>query len=46
MLQEQSESGPGGKPQMMYELSMALDDPDDVPEQLRRVFERLRKLAS
>ncbi|MFD8347223.1 ATP-dependent endonuclease [[Kitasatospora] papulosa] len=46
MLQEQSESGPGGKPDMMYELSMALDDPDDVPEQLRRVFQRLRELAS
>ncbi|MET7759943.1 AAA family ATPase [Streptomyces sp. NPDC005389] len=46
MLQEQSESGPGGKPEMMYELSMALDDPDDVPEQLRRVFARLRELAS
>lgn len=46
MLQADSESGPGGKPEMMYELAMALDNPDDVPEQLRDVFEQLRKLAS
>ncbi|MYW54251.1 DUF2813 domain-containing protein [Streptomyces sp. SID8376] len=45
-LQELSESGPGGKPEMMYELAMALDDPEDVPEQLRGVFGRLRELAS
>ncbi|MFE1781030.1 ATP-dependent endonuclease [Streptomyces sp. NPDC059506] len=46
MLQMGSESGPGGKPEMMYELAMTLDDPDDVPEQLREVFKRLRELAS
>jgi energy-coupling factor transporter ATP-binding protein EcfA2 len=46
MLQKDSASGPGGKPEMMYELAMALDDPDDVPQQLRDVFKRLRELAS
>ncbi|WP_449344094.1 ATP-dependent nuclease [Streptomyces malaysiensis] len=46
MLQADSESGPGGKPEMMYELAMTLDDPDDVPEQLRQVFEQLRELAA
>jgi putative ATP-dependent endonuclease of OLD family len=46
MLQANSESGPGGKPEMMYELAMALDDKNDVPEQLRGVFERLRELAA
>jgi hypothetical protein len=46
MLQADSENGPGGKPEMMYELAMALGHPDDVPEQLRSVFKRLRKLAA
>ncbi|MFD3797819.1 ATP-dependent endonuclease [Streptomyces californicus] len=47
MLQAQSASGPGGKPEMMYELAMALeDDKNDVPEQLRDVFKRLRELAA
>ncbi|MFF3788033.1 ATP-dependent endonuclease [Streptomyces sp. NPDC001933] len=46
MLQADSASGPGGKPEMMCELAMALDDSDDVPEQLRSVFKRLRELAS
>ncbi|MEV6328493.1 AAA family ATPase [Streptomyces sp. NPDC051909] len=46
MLQAGSASGPGGKPQMMSDLAMALDDPQDVPEQLRNVFKELRKAAS
>ncbi len=46
MLQAESTSGPGGKPEMMYELAMALDDKNDVPEQLRDVFKRLRELAA
>ncbi|GGV69830.1 hypothetical protein GCM10010277_80240 [Streptomyces longisporoflavus] len=46
MLQEKSASGPGGKPEMMYELAMALEDANDVPEQLRSVFKRLGELAS
>jgi energy-coupling factor transporter ATP-binding protein EcfA2 len=45
MLQAHSPDGPGGKPEMMYELAMALDDPNDVPEQLRTVFTELRTLA-
>jgi energy-coupling factor transporter ATP-binding protein EcfA2 len=45
LLQEQSPTGPGGKPEMMYELAMALEDPNDVPEQLRNVFAELRTLA-
>ncbi|RNG22823.1 ATP-dependent nuclease [Streptomyces botrytidirepellens] len=46
LLQQQSPEGPGGKPEMMYELAMALEDPNDVPEQLRTVFEQLRMLAA
>jgi predicted ATP-dependent endonuclease of OLD family len=46
MLQTHSLDGPGGKPEMMYELAMALDDPDDVPLQLRTVFAELRTLAA
>lgn len=45
LLQAQSQTGPGGKPEMMYELAMALEDPHDVPEQLRTVFTELRTLA-
>ncbi|GHH81595.1 hypothetical protein GCM10018781_64580 [Kitasatospora indigofera] len=45
MLQAGSPDGPGGKPEMMYELSMALTDPADVPEQLRTIFSELRTLA-
>ena len=44
LLQAQSQTGPGGKPEMMYELAMALEDPNDVPEQLRTVFAELRTL--
>ncbi|MET8021164.1 hypothetical protein, partial [Streptomyces decoyicus] len=46
LLQESSPDGPGGKPEMMYELAMALDDPSDVPEQLRMVFRELRRLGA
>ncbi|MET8330069.1 AAA family ATPase [Streptomyces sp. NPDC005181] len=45
-LQTHSPDGPGGKPEMMYELAMALDNPSDVPEQLRTVFAQLRTLAA
>lgn len=45
LLQTHSNDGPGGKPEMMYQLAMALDDPADVPEQLRMVFSELRQLA-
>jgi energy-coupling factor transporter ATP-binding protein EcfA2 len=45
MLQAGSPDGPGGKPEMMYELSMALTDPAEVPEQLRSVFAEVRALA-
>ncbi|MGW7520417.1 ATP-dependent nuclease [Streptomyces sp. NPDC054796] len=46
LLQAQSSDGPGGKPEMMYQLSMSLQDPDDVPEQLRQIFRELRQLAA
>ncbi|MFE1996398.1 ATP-dependent nuclease [Streptomyces parvulus] len=46
MLREQSENGPGGKPDMMFKLASALEDPHDVPEQLRLIFRQLRKLAA
>ncbi|MFB7983524.1 ATP-dependent nuclease [Streptomyces vinaceus] len=46
MLQSGSGSGPGGKPRMMSDLAMALDDPKDVPKQLRSVFKELRRVAS
>ena len=45
MLQSQSASGPGGKPEMMHELALALDRPEDVPSELRGIFAELRKLA-
>ncbi|MGW7444885.1 ATP-dependent nuclease [Kitasatospora sp. NPDC054795] len=45
MLRAASPDGPGGKPEMMYQLSTALTDPADVPEQLRKVFSEIRKLA-
>ncbi|RPF44753.1 putative ATP-dependent endonuclease of OLD family [Streptomyces sp. Ag109_G2-6] len=46
MLQSGSASGPGGKPRMMSDLAMTLNDPQDVPMQLRNVFKELRKVAS
>jgi hypothetical protein len=45
MLQEQSETGPGGKPAMMYGLALSLRDPSEVPAQLRDVFSDLMELA-
>ncbi|MEV7394882.1 AAA family ATPase [Streptomyces sp. NPDC091215] len=46
LLRAKCESGPGGKPDMMYRLAMALEDPHDVPEQLRLIFTQVRKLAA
>ncbi|MFI8991563.1 ATP-dependent nuclease [Streptomyces antimycoticus] len=46
LLRENSPDGPGGKPDTLYQLSMALEDPADVPEQLRIVFSQVRKLAA
>ncbi|WP_327324576.1 AAA family ATPase [Streptomyces sp. NBC_01210] len=45
MLQMGSDSGPGGKPDMMYRFALALKDAQQVPEQLRKVFAQIRKLA-
>ncbi|MER6369466.1 AAA family ATPase [Streptomyces mirabilis] len=45
MLQTGSDVGPGGKPDMMYRFALALKDPQQVPEQLRKVFAQVRKLA-
>ena len=45
MLQAQSPTGPGGKPDMMYELAEVLTRPEDVPAQLRAIFKDLRALA-
>ncbi|CCK28312.1 hypothetical protein BN159_3933 [Streptomyces davaonensis JCM 4913] len=45
MLQTGSDTGPGGKPDMMYGFSLALKDAQQVPEQLREVFTQVRKLA-
>lgn len=45
MLKTGSEHGPGGKPQMMYELAAALTEPEQVPSQLRKAFSDLRALA-
>lgn len=46
MLQVQSESGPGGKPEMMYQLALELKAPSDIPLQLRQIFAELRRRAS
>ncbi|WP_370380719.1 ATP-dependent endonuclease [Catenulispora sp. GAS73] len=45
MLQDASESGPGGKPDMMYKLAKSLQSADQVPHQLRQVFAEARHLA-
>lgn len=45
LLQASSEHGPGGKPQMMSDLAAALDGPEDIPQELRDVFDELRELA-
>ena len=44
MLQTGSDAGPGGKPDMMYRFALALNDPLQVPQQLREVFAQVRKL--
>lgn len=46
MLQEGSEAGPGGKTAMMHGLALSLRSPDDVPDQLRKVFKEIRELAA
>ncbi|MCP2242712.1 ATP-dependent nuclease [Lentzea aerocolonigenes] len=46
MLREQSENFPRGKPAMVLEVTMRLEEPDQVPRELRDTFARLRKLAS
>jgi len=45
LLQNASESGPGGKPDMMYTLAKSLQSADQVPQQLRQVFAEARQLA-
>jgi putative ATP-dependent endonuclease of the OLD family len=45
LLRNGSESGPGGKPEMMQKLALSLREPDDVPEQLRAIFRELREGA-
>ncbi|UGQ10457.1 AAA family ATPase [Yinghuangia sp. ASG 101] len=45
LLQNASLQGPGGKPQMMSDLAGALDGPEDIPEELRDIFDALRVLA-
>jgi energy-coupling factor transporter ATP-binding protein EcfA2 len=46
MLQNDSESGPGGKTAMMHGLALSLHSPDEVPSQLREVFKEIRELAA
>ncbi|MBT2230051.1 ATP-dependent endonuclease [Nonomuraea sp. NEAU-A123] len=46
MLHEQSEQGPGGKPEMMFQLALALTQPSEVPTQLREMFAELRQRAA
>ncbi|WP_327048337.1 hypothetical protein OG320_10920 [Microbispora sp. NBC_01189] len=46
MLQEQSDQGPGGKPDMMFQLALALTEPSQVPDQLRDIFKELRLRAA
>lgn len=45
MLKCDSETGPGGKPEMMYQLAQSLKDRSEVPTQLRKIFADLRQLA-
>ncbi|GLZ42818.1 TOPRIM nucleotidyl transferase/hydrolase domain-containing protein [Actinokineospora sp. NBRC 105648] len=46
MLQSGSETGPGGKPQMMADLALSLRSPEEVPSQLRQQFHEMRALAA
>ncbi|MEU4254380.1 AAA family ATPase [Amycolatopsis sp. NPDC026612] len=45
MLQAASPNGPKGKPVMMADLALALRDANEVPQELRDVFEEARTLA-
>ncbi|GAB3435628.1 ATP-dependent nuclease [Actinophytocola sediminis] len=45
MLQRHSEHHPSGKPAMLWELVVRLDQPKDVPSELRDIFAELRLLA-
>lgn len=45
MLQTQSSRGPGGKPAMMVGLALSLRTPDEVPRQLREIFQELADSA-
>nr|PZN75347.1 MAG: hypothetical protein DIU57_18305 [Pseudomonadota bacterium] len=45
LLQRESETGPSGKPEMMYQLASSLTLPEQVPTQLREVFAELRQRA-
>lgn len=42
---EAGERSPSGKPAMVYGLTTTLHRPQDVPQQLRDVFQQLQKLA-
>lgn len=46
MLQDESDQGPESKPEMMFTLACYLTDPKQVPEQLRGIFDELRRRAS
>lgn len=46
ILKKSSDVGPTGKPDMMYRFSLALRDPQDVPQQLREIFSQIREMAS
>ncbi|WP_433223381.1 ATP-dependent nuclease [Microtetraspora malaysiensis] len=45
MLRDSSFQGPGGKPEMMCQLTLSLDSASQVPKQLREVFDELRESA-
>lgn len=45
-LRETSPNGPSGKPDVMIAMALRLKTPQDVPQQLRDVFEELIKRAS
>lgn len=45
MLKEFSDQYPSGKPEMMWEVAVRLNRPEQVPSELRRIFTDLRALA-
>lgn len=45
MLKEFSGQYPSGKPEMMWEVAVRLNRPEDVPSELRSIFRDLRALA-